>query len=190
MHANGARAFFVCLYLHAGRGIYYGSYSFSPTWGVGVIILLAAMATAFLGYVLPWGQISFWGASVITNLFSAIPYLGGDFVVWLWGGLAVDGATLTRFFAFHFLLPFVISALVLIHLVFLHETGSNNPLGVNSNIDKLPLHPSFLIKDLLGVFLFLFSFLCVVFYAPWLLGDPENFLPANPLVTPVHIQPE
>ncbi len=189
-HANGARAFFVCLYLHVGRGLYFGSHVYGPTWGIGVVILLATIATAFLGYVLPWGQMSFWGASVITNLFSAIPYLGGDFVIWLWGGLAVDNATLTRFFAFHFLLPFLISAIVLVHLVFLHETGSNNPLGLNSNLDKLTLHPSFLVKDLFGALIFLSGFLRVVFFFPWTLGDPENFIPANPFVTPVHIQPE
>lgn len=190
LHANGARAFFICLYMHVGRGLYYGGYVFHPTWGVGTAILLAVMATAFLGYVLPWGQMSFWGASVITNLFSAIPYLGGDFVIWLWGGLAVDNATLNRFFAFHFLLPFIIAALVIVHLVFLHETGSNNPLGTNSNLDKLSLHPLFLIKDLLGLLVFLWGFITIVFFYPWLLGDPENFIPANPFVTPVHIQPE
>lgn len=190
LHANGASAFFICLYMHVGRGLYYGSYLFIPTWGVGTLILLIVMATAFLGYVLPWGQMSFWGASVITNLFSAIPYLGGDFVIWLWGGLAVDNATLTRFFAFHFLLPFLIAALVIVHLIFLHETGSNNPLGLNSNLDKLSLHPGFLMKDLFGALLFVLGLRVVVFFAPWMLGDPENFIPANPLVTPVHIQPE
>lgn len=190
IHANGASAFFIALYLHAGRGIYYGRYRFHPTWTVGVILLLATMATAFLGYVLPWGQMSFWGASVITNLFSAIPYLGGDFVIWLWGGLAVDSATLTRFFAFHFLLPFIIAALAFVHLVFLHETGSNNPLGVNSNLDKSPLHPYFLYKDLFGLIIFSIGLFIIVFFFSWTLGDPENFIPANLFVTPVHIQPE
>lgn len=190
LHANGASAFFIALYLHAGRGIYYGRYRLSPTWGVGVVLLLATIATAFLGYVLPWGQMSFWGASVITNLFSAIPYMGGDIVIRLWGGLSINNATLTRFFAFHFLLPFIIIALALVHLVFLHETGSNNPLGTNSNLDKTALHPLFLFKDLLGVLIFLRVLSTLVFFSPWLLGDPENFIPANLLVTPVHIQPE
>ena len=189
-HANGASAFFMSLYLHAGRGLYFGGYTYGPTWAAGVAILLATMATAFLGYVLPWGQMSFWGASVITGLFSAIPYVGEEFVVWLWGGLSVDNATLNRFFALHFLLPFVISALVIVHLVFLHETGSNNPLGTNSNLDKLSLHPQFLVKDLFGLFVFLVIFFMIIFFFPWSLGDPENFIPANPIVTPVHIQPE
>jgi len=148
------------------------------------------IATAFLGYVLPWGQISFWGATVITNLFSAIPYLGTDIVYWLWGGFAVDNATLTRFFALHFLLPFIISGLSIVHLLFLHTTGSSNPLGLNSNLDKVRFHPYFSYKDLLGINIILILLIYICFQAPWLLGDPENFIPANPLVTPVHIQPE
>lgn len=190
MHANGARFFFICLYLHAGRGMYYGSYLFTHTWLVGVVILLMVMAAAFIGYVLPWGQISFWGATVITNLFSAIPYIGGDIVTWLWGGFAVDNATLTRFFALHFLVPFVVAAISIVHLLFLHQTGSNNPLGVTRNIDKVPFHPYFTSKDLFGFFVIMGALIGLALWEPWILGDPENFIPANPLVTPVHIQPE
>ena len=190
IHANGARFFFICLYLHVGRGLYYGSYLFMHTWLVGVVILLLVIATAFLGYVLPWGQISFWGATVITNLFSALPYIGGDVVTWLWGGFAVDNATLTRFFALHFLIPFVIAGIRIVHLLFLHQTGSNNPLGVNRNFDKVPFHPYFTFKDLFGFSVILAALVILSFLNPWLLGDPENFIPANPLVTPVHIQPE
>nr|ASY98105.1 cytochrome b [Blepharopsis mendica] len=190
LHANGASMFFVCIYLHIGRGIYYGSYKFYYTWMVGVIILFLVMATAFMGYVLPWGQMSFWGATVITNLLSAIPYLGIELVQWVWGGFAVDNATLNRFFTFHFVLPFIIAAMVMIHLLFLHQTGSNNPLGVNSNIDKIPFHPYFTFKDILG-FIILFMLLSILsLKEPYILGDPDNFIPANPLVTPVHIQPE
>ena len=189
-HANGARFFFICLFLHVGRGLYYGSYVFAQTWVVGRIILLIVMATAFLGYVLPWGQISFWGATVITNLFSAIPYIGGDLVQWIWGGFAVDNATLTRFFLLHFILPFALAGLRIVHLLFLHQTGRGNPLGVNRNFDKVSFHPYFSSKDVFGfrVLLLGLSFICFIF--PWLLGDPESFIPANPLVTPVHIQPE
>ena len=149
-HANGASFFFICLFLHVGRGLYYGSYFFIHTWIIGVVILLAVIATAFLGYVLPWGQISFWGATVITNLFSAIPYIGGDLVQWIWGGFAVDNATLTRFFSLHFLLPFVVAGLRIVHLLFLHQTGRNNPLGINRNFDKILFHPYFSSKDLFG----------------------------------------
>nr|YP_009434162.1 cytochrome b [Mylabris aulica]APB02828.1 cytochrome b [Mylabris aulica] len=190
LHANGASFFFINLYIHAGRGIYYGSYNLIHTWMVGVIILFIVMATAFLGYVLPWGQMSFWGATVITNLLSAIPYLGTSIVQWLWGGFAVDNATLTRFFAFHFLLPFIVSALVMIHLLFLHQTGSNNPLGSNSNVDKIPFHPYFTFKDLMGFIIMTAALIALSLINPYLLGDPDNFTPANPLVTPVHIQPE
>lgn len=189
-HANGARFFFFCLYLHAGRGMYYGSYHFHMTWRVGVILLLVVIATAFLGYVLPWGQMSFWGTTVITNLLSALPYVGGDVVMWLWGGFAVGNPTLTRFFAFHFLVPFVVVALTIVHLLFLHQTGSNNPLGLNSNLDKSPFHPYFSVKDAMGFYVMLFLLGGLVLIAPWFLGDPENFLIANPLVTPIHIQPE
>lgn len=190
IHANGASFFFIALYLHAGRGIYYASYFFIHTWSVGVIILLAVIATAFIGYVLIWGQISFWAATVITNLLSAIPYLGQTLVQWIWGGFAVDNATLTRFFSFHFLLPFVIAGLSGVHLLFLHQTGSNNPLGTNSNLEKIPFHPYFSLKDLAGFIFFIFALIILVLTNPFLLGDVENFIPANPLVTPVHIQPE
>nr|AVJ52640.1 cytochrome b [Stethaulax marmoratus] len=189
-HANGASLFFICLYLHVGRGMYYGSYKLMMTWTTGVILLFLVMGTAFLGYVLPWGQMSLWGATVITNLLSAIPYLGNTLVKWLWGGFSVDNATLTRFFTLHFLLPFIISAFVMIHLLFLHQTGSNNPLGLNSNYDKMPFHPYFSIKDTMGFMITLMMLSMLILLEPQLLGDPENFIPANPLVTPVHIQPE
>nr|UFZ13214.1 cytochrome b [Neochauliodes sparsus] len=190
LHANGASFFFICIYLHIGRGMYYGSYKFMHTWMVGVLLLFVTMATAFLGYVLPWGQMSFWGATVITNLLSAIPYLGSYLVQWIWGGFAIDNATLTRFFTFHFLFPFIIAAMTMIHLLFLHQTGSNNPIGINSNLDKIPFHPYFSFKDLVGFFFMLFMLILLTLLNPYLLGDPDNFIPANPLVTPVHIQPE
>nr|ACO87549.1 cytochrome b [Eremias persica] len=190
LHANGASMFFICIYLHIGRGLYYGSYLFSETWNVGVVLLLLVMATAFMGYVLPWGQMSFWGATVITNLLSAIPYIGNTLVEWIWGGFAIDNATLTRFFTLHFLLPFVILGLSMIHLLFLHETGSNNPTGLNSNSDKIPFHPYYSYKDALGALMMLFCLLYLALFSPNLLGDPENFSPANPLVTPPHIKPE
>nr|QNP10121.1 cytochrome b [Ochthebius colveranus] len=190
LHANGASFFFICIYLHIGRGLYYGSYNLIMTWIMGVVILFIVMATAFLGYVLPWGQMSFWGATVITNLLSAIPYLGNQIVQWLWGGFAVDNATLTRFFTLHFILPFIISALVMIHLMFLHQTGSNNPLGFNSNIDKIPFHPYFSFKDIFGFIIMLMMLIMLTLINPYMLGDPDNFIPANPLVTPIHIQPE
>nr|AYQ19082.1 cytochrome b [Agrilinae sp. 5 ACP-2013] len=190
LHANGASFFFICLYLHIGRGIYYSSYNLHTTWLVGSIMLFMTMGTAFMGYVLPWGQMSFWGATVITNLLSAIPYSGSMIVEWLWGGFAVSNATLNRFFTLHFMLPFIILAMVLIHLIFLHQTGSNNPLGTNSNCDKIPFHPYFTIKDLVG-FITMLSFLFILtLNSPFLLGDPDNFTPANPLVTPTHIKPE
>nr|YP_009268479.1 cytochrome b [Biston thibetaria]AIE11782.1 cytochrome b [Biston thibetaria] len=190
LHANGASFFFICIYLHIGRGMYYESFNLKYTWMVGVIILFLLMATAFMGYVLPWGQMSFWGATVITNLLSAIPYLGTMLVNWIWGGFAVDNATLTRFYTFHFLLPFVILMMTMIHLLFLHQTGSNNPLGLNSNLDKIPFHPFFTYKDLIGFIMLLVMLIMLTFINPNMLGDPDNFIPANPLVTPVHIQPE
>nr|AMH85381.1 cytochrome b [Winthemia rufopicta] len=190
MHANGASFFFICIYLHTGRGIYYGSYLFTPTWMMGVIILFLVMSAAFMGYVLPWGQMSFWGATVITNLLSAIPYLGIDLVQWVWGGFAVDNATLTRFFTFHFILPFIVIAAAMIHILFLHETGSNNPMGLNSNEDKIPFHPYFTYKDIVGFIIMTMLLILLVLINPYLLGDPDNFIPANPLVTPIHIQPE
>nr|ASM82694.1 cytochrome b [Suwallia bimaculata] len=190
LHANGASFFFICLYLHTGRGMYYGSYMFMHTWMVGVIILFLVMGTAFMGYVLPWGQMSFWGATVITNLLSAVPYLGIDLVQWVWGGFAVDNATLTRFFTFHFVLPFIVAAAVMIHLLFLHQTGSNNPLGLNSDVDKIPFHPYFTFKDIVGFLVLIMILTLLTLLEPYMLGDPDNFTPANPLVTPVHIQPE
>nr|AAT07033.1 cytochrome b [Phascolosorex dorsalis] len=190
LHANGASMFFMCLFLHIGRGIYYGSYLYKETWNIGVILLLTVMATAFVGYVLPWGQMSFWGATVITNLLSAIPYIGTTLAEWIWGGFAVDKATLTRFFAFHFILPFIITALAIVHLLFLHETGSNNPSGINPNADKIPFHPYYTIKDALGLMLLLSVLLLLALFSPDLLGDPDNFSPANPLNTPPHIKPE
>nr|YP_009730017.1 cytochrome b [Tagasta indica]YP_010892338.1 cytochrome b [Tagasta tonkinensis]QHX99922.1 cytochrome b [Tagasta indica]WJO90071.1 cytochrome b [Tagasta tonkinensis] len=190
LHANGASMFFICIYLHVGRGIYYGSFMYKNTWMIGTIILFLVMATAFLGYVLPWGQMSFWGATVITNLLSAIPYMGTNLVQWIWGGFAVDNATLNRFFTFHFVLPFIIAAMAMIHLFFLHLSGSNNPLGLNSNIEKIPFHPYFTFKDSITIIsvTFMLTLLCLI--NPYLLGDPDNFIPANPLITPVHIQPE
>nr|Q35157.2 RecName: Full=Cytochrome b; AltName: Full=Complex III subunit 3; AltName: Full=Complex III subunit III; AltName: Full=Cytochrome b-c1 complex subunit 3; AltName: Full=Ubiquinol-cytochrome-c reductase complex cytochrome b subunit [Neophascogale lorentzii]AAB88761.1 cytochrome b [Neophascogale lorentzii] len=190
LHANGASMFFMCLFLHVGRGIYYGSYLYKETWNIGVILLLTVMATAFVGYVLPWGQMSFWGATVITNLLSAIPYIGTTLAEWMWGGFAVDKATLTRFFAFHFILPFIITALAIVHLLFLHETGSNNPSGINPDADKIPFHPYYTIKDALGLMLLLLVLLLLALFSPDLLGDPDNFSPANPLNTPPHIKPE
>nr|YP_010250879.1 cytochrome b [Faughnia haani]QTV76813.1 cytochrome b [Faughnia haani] len=190
IHANGASFFFICLYLHVGRGLYYGSYLFMHTWMVGVIILFLVMGTAFMGYVLPWGQMSFWGATVITNLLSAVPYVGTDLVQWVWGGFAVDNATLTRFFTFHFLFPFMVAAATMVHILFLHQTGSSNPLGLISNIDKVPFHPYFTFKDIVGFVFMLMALILLSLFDPYMLGDPENFIPANPMSTPLHIQPE
>nr|YP_009051014.1 cytochrome b [Allantus luctifer]AIG61942.1 cytochrome b [Allantus luctifer] len=190
IHANGASFFFICIYIHIGRGMYFGSFHFMKTWISGVIILLMVMGAAFMGYVLPWGQMSFWGATVITNLLSAIPYLGEFLVQWLWGGFSVDNATLTRFFSFHFIIPFIITAMVMIHLIFLHETGSNNPLGTNSNLDKIPFHPYFTFKDIIGFIILILLLIMLVLISPNMLGDPDNFIPANSLVTPPHIKPE
>nr|BAJ54414.1 cytochrome b [Brienomyrus brachyistius] len=190
LHANGASFFFICIYLHVARGLYYGSYLYMETWNIGVILLLLVMMTAFVGYVLPWGQMSFWGATVITNLLSAVPYIGDALVQWIWGGFSVDNATLTRFFAFHFLFPFAIAAAAILHLLFLHETGSNNPAGLTSDADKIPFHPYFSYKDLLGFVIMLIALASLALFSPNLLGDPENFTPANPLVTPPHIKPE
>jgi len=190
MHANGASFFFLCLYAHAGRGMYYASYKLTHTWLVGVAILLAVMGAAFIGYVLIWGQISFWAATVITNLLSAIPYLGQTLVQWIWGGFAVDNATLTRFFTFHFIIPFIVAGLTIIHLLFLHQTGSNNPIGTPSNLNKISFHPYFSSKDTVGFIIIGWLLTILVLTNPFLLGDTENFIPANPLVTPVHIQPE
>nr|ADT82451.1 cytochrome b [Symphalangus syndactylus] len=190
LHANGASMFFICLFLHIGRGLYYGSFLYLETWNIGIILLLTTMATAFMGYVLPWGQMSFWGATVITNLLSAIPYIGTNLVQWVWGGYSVDNATLTRFFTFHFILPFIITALVTLHLLFLHETGSNNPLGIPSQPDKVTFHPYYTTKDILGMLLLLLILMSLVLFSPDLLGDPDNYIQANPLSTPPHIKPE
>nr|YP_009725541.1 cytochrome b [Homoeoxipha nigripes]QHQ73132.1 cytochrome b [Homoeoxipha nigripes] len=190
LHANGASFFFICLYIHVGRGMYFNSSNLKLTWTIGIIILFLVMGTAFMGYVLPWGQMSFWGATVITNLLSAIPYLGGFMVQWIWGGFAVENATLSRFYTFHFMLPFIISAFVIIHLLFLHQTGSSNPLGMKLNIDKIPFHPFFSFKDLMGFIIMIFLLVMLSIMNPYYLGDPDNFIPANPLVTPIHIQPE
>nr|AFV13094.1 cytochrome b [Monocellicampa pruni] len=190
IHANGASMFFICIYTHIGRGMYFGSFHYKKTWMTGVIILFLVMGAAFMGYVLPWGQMSFWGATVITNLLSAIPYLGPSLVYWLWGGFSVDNATLTRFFTFHFILPFIILAFTMIHLMFLHETGSSNPLGLNSNLDKLPFHPYFTFKDILGFIIMITFLILIVLMAPNMFGDPDNFMAANPMITPLHIKPE
>jgi len=189
-HANGASIFFLFLYLHTGRGLYYNSYMLKETWNIGVIILVLTIAAAFTGYVLPWGQISFWGATVITRIFSAIPYLGQTLVEWIWGGFAVDNATLNRFFSFHFLIPFILIGASAAHILFLHQTGSNNPIGINCDSDRIPFHLYYSIKDLLGYVIALILFFILVLFAPNIFTDPENFLNANPLVTPLHIQPE
>lgn len=194
MHATGASMFFVVVYIHIFRGLYYGSYK-TPRellWMLGVVILLLMMATAFMGYVLPWGQMSFWGATVITNLFSAIPLVGDSIVTWLWGGFSVDNPTLNRFFSLHYLLPFVIVAVVMLHLVALHTHGSNNPLGIDAKgpKDKIPFHPYYTTKDYFGIFAFALIFAYFVFFAPNALGHPDNYIEANPLVTPAHIVPE
>lgn len=190
LHANGASMFFLSVYLHIGRGIYYGSYTKIIVWNVGVLLFLLMILTAFIGYVLPWAQMSFWAATVITNLLSAIPYIGDDIVRWVWGGFSVSNATLNRFYSLHYLLPFILAALALVHLIALHEEGSNNPIGIRSDIDKVPFHLYFSLKDLYGAIIFTIVLLILVFLFPYSLGDPENFKEANPLVTPVHIKPE
>lgn len=191
-HSNGASMFFIVVYLHIFRGLYYGSYSYprGHLWASGVIIFLCMMATAFMGYVLPWGQMSFWGATVITNLFSAIPVIGSTIVEWLWGGFSVDNATLNRFFSLHYLLPFLIAGLALSHLSLLHLSGSNNPLGINFNVTSIPFYPYFYVKDLYAFLIMFFFLSLLVFFYPNLLGHPDNYIPANSLVTPAHIVPE
>nr|AFP82082.1 cytochrome b [Formica uralensis] len=190
IHINGASMFFICMYLHISRGLYYNSYKLINTWLIGVSIYLLSMATAFLGYVLPWGQMSFWGATVITNLVSTIPYIGNLMVQWIWGGFSINNATLNRFYSIHFILPFIIMMMVMLHLFFLHTTGSSNPLGINSNLYKIPFHIYFSIKDMLGFMIFLFFFWLINLKYPYIFSDPDNFIPANPMVTPIHIQPE
>ncbi|RCK46224.1 cytochrome B [Thalassospira profundimaris] len=194
IHMNGASMFFICVFIHIFRGLYYGSYK-APRemlWWIGILILLAMMATAFMGYVLPWGQMSFWGATVITNLFSAFPIIGDPLVTWLWGGFSVDNPTLNRFFSLHYLMPFVILGLVVLHVWALHSVRSNNPTGVEIKTpqDSIPFHPYYTIKDLFGLGVFLIFFCAFVFFAPDYLGHPDNYIPANPLVTPPHIVPE
>nr|UGN61600.1 cytochrome b [Janus megamaculatus]UGN61613.1 cytochrome b [Janus megamaculatus] len=190
IHMNGASFFFICLYAHLGRGVYYMSYKLYHVWMIGIIILFTTMATAFLGYVLPWGQMSFWGATVITNLISAIPFLGNQIVMWIWGSFSVDNPTLNRFYSLHFIMPFLIMSMVIIHLTFLHLTGSSNPLGTNSNLSKISFHPYFSIKDTVGFLILFFMLTLLVLINPYMLSDPENFSPANPFITPTHIQPE
>nr|AFP82076.1 cytochrome b [Formica manchu] len=190
IHINGASMFFICMYLHISRGLYYNSYKLTNTWLIGVSIYLLSMATAFLGYVLPWGQMSFWGATVITNLMSTIPYIGNLMVQWVWGGFSINNATLNRFYSIHFILPFIIMMMVILHLFFLHTTGSSNPLGINSNLYKIPFHIYFSIKDILGFMIFIFFFWLINLEYPYIFSDPDNFTPANPMVTPIHIQPE
>ena len=192
IHANGASMFFIAVYLHMFRGLYYGSYM-QPRqllWCSGVVILLLLMATAFIGYVLPWGQMSFWGATVITSLFTAIPIVGQTIVDWLWGGFTINNATLNRFFSLHFFVPFVIAGVSLLHIALLHKDGSTNPLGVDSGVDKVPFYPYFFVKDLFALICFLLFFGFFVFYFPNVLGHPDNYIPADPMQTPAHIVPE
>ena len=192
LHANGASMFFIVVYIHIGRGLYYGSYA-EPrglVWILGTVILLLMMATAFMGYVLPWGQMSFWGATVITNLFSAFPIVGSKIVTLLWGGFSVDNATLNRFFSLHYLMPFVIAAFALIHIAAVHENGSNNPLGISSVNDKIGFFPYFVLKDSLSFVAFIMFFSFFVYFYPNDLGHPDNYIPGNPMVTPEHIVPE
>jgi len=192
LHANGASMFFIVVYSHIFRGLYYGSYMYprEKLWMSGVIIFLLMMATAFMGYVLPWGQMSFWGATVITNLFSAVPFVGSSIVEWLWGGFCVSNATLNRFFSLHYLMPFLIAGLVLVHLSLLHKDGSNNPLGINTNVDTISFYPYFYVKDLFSFLILVLFFSFFLFFYPNLLGHADNYIPANPLSTPAHIVPE
>nr|BAX30190.1 cytochrome b [Eptatretus atami] len=190
VHISGASLFFTCMFIHIGRGIYYGSFKNLKTWYSGVILFILSMLTAFLGYVLPWGQMSFWAATVITNLLSAVPMMGGTLVETVWGGYSVGDPTLKRFLVLHFLMPFSMIAVSLIHLVFLHETGSNNPMGINPNMDKIPFHPYFSFKDILGFSILLTFLITFSLLLPYLTTDPDNFSPANSMVTPPHIKPE
>lgn len=192
IHANGASFFFICLYLHIGKALYYGSYK-SPrvlVWSIGVIIFILTIATAFMGYCLVYGQMSHWGATVITNLLSAIPFIGGDLVPFIWGGFSVSNPTIQRFFALHYLLPFILAALVVMHFMALHVHGSSNPIGISGNMDRLPMHGYFVFKDLITVFVFILVFSLFVFYSPNTLGHSDNYIPANPMVTPPSIVPE
>nr|AYE84573.1 cytochrome b [Encarsia formosa] len=190
IHMNGASMFFICMFIHTGRGLYYNSFILTHTWLIGVMIMLLTMSTAFMGYVLPWGQMSFWGATVITNLLSAIPYIGDMIVKWLWGGFSVNNATLNRFYSFHFIFPFIVLFMVILHLTYLHQTGSTNPMGLKSNYYKISFNPYYSIKDILGFIIMIFILMIICLLNPYILGDPENFNMANPMITPVHIQPE
>lgn len=190
IHINGASIFFICIYIHIARGLYYSSFKLINTWIIGVSIYIISIASAFLGYVLPWGQISFWGATVITNLISTIPYIGNIIVQWIWGGFSINNATLNRFYSLHFILPFIILLLVILHLFFLHQSGSSNPLGLNRNIYKIYFHPYFTLKDIFGFIIIIFIFLIINLEYPYIFRDPDNFSAANPIITPLHIQPE
>lgn len=190
IHINGASIFFICIYSHIGRGLYFNSFKFHNTWIIGVTIFFISIATAFLGYVLPWGQISYWGATVITNLTSTIPYIGTLIVEWLWGGFSINNATLNRFYSIHFILPFLILIIVILHLLALHSTGSSNPLGLNRNFYKIPFNLYFTLKDIFGFLIFILIFTIIILQYPYIFCDPDNFIPANPIVTPIHIQPE
>lgn len=191
-HANGASMFFIIVYIHVFRGLYFGSYTKPKqwVWVIGVVILLLMIITAFIGYVLPWGQMSLWGATVITNLVSAVPLIGNSIVTWLWGGFSVDNATLNRFFSLHYLLPFIIAAVSLLHITLLHQDGSGNPLGIESKVDKINMFPYFIVKDFFGLSLFLIFFCIFLYFFPNVLGHSDNYIEANPMVTPAHIVPE
>nr|WDY83690.1 cytochrome b [Apis laboriosa]WDY83703.1 cytochrome b [Apis laboriosa] len=190
IHMNGASFYFLMMYIHISRNMFYCSYKLKSVWGIGILILLLSMAAAFMGYVLPWGQMSYWGATVITNLLSAIPYIGNTIVLWIWGGFSINNATLNRFFSLHFILPLIILFMIILHLFALHLTGSSNPLGSNYNNYKITFHPYFSIKDLLGFYLILLIFMLINLQYPYYLGDPDNFKIANPMNTPTHIKPE
>lgn len=190
IHINGASIFFICIYTHIGRGLYYSSFKLTKTWMIGVSIYILSIAAAFLGYVLPWGQISFWGATVITNLISTIPYIGNIIVQWVWGGFSVNNATLNRFYSIHFIIPFMILFIVIIHLFFLHQSGSSNPLGLNRNLNKIYFHPYFTLKDIFGFIIIIYLFIIINLEYPYIFRDPDNFISANPIITPLHIQPE
>nr|YP_010447259.1 cytochrome b [Sclerodermus sichuanensis]UTN43179.1 cytochrome b [Sclerodermus sichuanensis] len=190
LHMNGASMYFICMYIHIARNIYFQSYKLFTTWAIGIIIFLTSMATAFLGYILPWGQMSFWAATVITNLLSSIPYIGNTMVMWLWGGFSVNNATLNRFYSLHFLLPFIITIFVINHLISLHTYGSSNPLGIKSNMMKIPFHSYYSFKDLVGFMTLSFILTSIILTNPNMFNDPDNFILANPMVTPIHIQPE
>nr|UZT67544.1 cytochrome b [Ibalia sp. ZJUH 20220011] len=190
IHMNGASMYFLCMFIHIGRGLYYNSYYLMYTWLIGSIIFIVSMATAFLGYVLPWGQMSYWGATVITNLMSAIPMIGNEIVMWLWGGFSINNATLNRFYSLHFILPFIILMMILLHLMSLHFTGSNNPLGLSSDFYKISFHLYFTIKDIQGFLIMILLLIILCYLNPYMLNDPENFNKANSMITPIHIQPE